>query len=405
MTTYTIKAVSVTYGDDDRVSAVRNSFFKLVTADNTRLAFDAQGDTSPIPDVIMRATSGALYTTRLNGVALGPDQVLSIGTITWGNGNQTQAVSFYPPTALTNTETQIVLAGTALPNFPNPAAADAFAATVTGVSKITSGPFVPGTAFDPRSIKGFLSVTENDVITATRPGEWVGRIISSGVGNDRVTGLDDNERFNLGTGTDRAYGMGGTDTIQGFGGSDLIYGGAGNDSIFGGIDNDRLFGDADNDRVSGEAGADLVFGGTGNDSVFGGANSDKVWGAIGNDLIFGGAGNDSTIGGSGNDTIFGDAGDDRIWAGSGNDRVKGGGGADGFIFARGYDRDTITDFSAVDDTLYLSRKLGIATETEALAKGVQVGADVVFDFGSNDVLILLGVQKSDLSRLDFSLIG
>ncbi len=404
MTTYTIKAISVTYGEDD-VTAVRTSLVKFVTADATRITFDAQGDTSVAPDVELRARTGALYATLLNGVAVGPDSTFSVGEITWGGGNRTQALSLYPGDATGNTETQIILAGAALPGFPNAAAANAFADTITAVGKITSGPFVPGTVFDLRAIKGIVNVTENDVITATRPGEWVGQIIRSGVGNDRVSGLEDNERFNLGAGNDRGYGMGGSDTIQGVGGSDLIYGGAGNDSIFGGIDADRLFGDADNDRVSGEAGADLVFGGTGNDSVFGGANFDKVWGALGNDLLFGGAGNDSAIGGSGNDTIFADAGDDRIWAGSGNDRVKGGGGADGFIFARGYDRDTITDFSAADDTLLLSRKLGLATESDALAKAVQIGADVVFDFGGDDVLILLGVQKSDLSRLDFSLIG
>jgi Ca2+-binding RTX toxin-like protein len=78
----------------------------------------------------------------------------------------------------------------------------------------------------------------------------------------------------------------------------------------------------------------------------------------------------------GKDVLTGTAGQDRIYGGYGNDKLTGGAGADVFVFNsklgtsktdRKVNFDTITDFSAKDDTICLDNryftKLGKGTES------------------------------------------
>ena len=57
--------------------------------------------------------------------------------------------------------------------------------------------------------------------------------------------------------------------------------------------------------------------------------------------------------------LVGEAGNDVLNGGSGNDTLVGGAGKDTFLFANGLsattNRDAITDFSVVDDTIQLDR--------------------------------------------------
>ncbi|HZB62380.1 MAG TPA: cadherin domain-containing protein, partial [Microvirga sp.] len=85
-------------------------------------------------------------------------------------------------------------------------------------------------------------------------------------------------------------------------------------------------------------------------------------------------------GGKGKDVFSGSGGNDRLWGGLGNDALAGGAGKDAFVFdtapSKSANRDTISDFSAKDDSLWLDNKIftklgkaGSVTKPAALNKG------------------------------------
>ncbi|MEH2285444.1 MAG: trypsin-like serine protease [Nostoc sp.] len=85
---------------------------------------------------------------------------------------------------------------------------------------------------------------------------------------------------------------------------------------------------------------------TGTDNINGTDNLPKPV-ITGNQELNGGNGNDILIGGSGNDTLVG---------GLGNDTLTGGTGSDVFTINNPSERmDNITDFSSLDDTIYVSK--------------------------------------------------
>jgi cysteinyl-tRNA synthetase len=92
------------------------------------------------------------------------------------------------------------------------------------------------------------------------------------------------------------------------------------------------------------------------DTIDGLAGSDRIDGRNGNDRLDGGKGNDTLIGGSGNDKLSGGAGNDKLSGGAGKDVLTGNSGADIFVFETklgASNIDTISDFSAKDDTIWL----------------------------------------------------
>lgn len=69
-----------------------------------------------------------------------------------------------------------------------------------------------------------------------------------------------------------------------------------------------------------------------------------------------GTGNDSLIGGSSNDSFNGLAGDDTLVGDFGSDTLTGSTGKDNFVFNSPSEGvDTITDFSVVDDSIFISK--------------------------------------------------
>jgi Ca2+-binding RTX toxin-like protein len=179
--------------------------------------------------------------------------------------------------------------------------------------------------------------------------------------------------------------------IYGYGGADLISGSWGNDRLFGGGDADTISGGLGNDILDGGTGLDRMSGGTGNDTYgvdnvadivteLTGEGTDRVnsvinyalgahvenlalYGAAlngtGNNLgnqIFGNANGNSLRGLDGADRISGAAGNDFLRGGRGADTLYGGTGRDGFVFdtpAGPGEVDTIADFVAADDTIWL----------------------------------------------------
>jgi len=121
------------------------------------------------------------------------------------------------------------------------------------------------------------------------------------------------------------------------------------------------------DNLTGTTGADTIDALGGNDTINGGAGADSILGNDGADSLLGGNAADTLIGGAGNDTIAGEAG---------NDLLTGGSGADIFRFGPISDaRDTITDYTAADDTIQLSA----AGFGGGLTVGINLGATGRFD--------------------------
>ncbi len=178
-------------------------------------------------------------------------------------------------------------------------------------------------------------------------------------------------------------GNAGNDTLDGAGGNDSLIGSAGNDSLLGGAGNDTLSGGLGTDTLAGGAGNDtylLPSGDVIQESAGGGLDTvqsagNAVLAAEVEQLLLTGTANvrgtgntlaNTLVGNSGNnqlsgltqaDLLQGGAGNDTLIGGSGNDTLTGGAGADVFSFdARPSgvtNRDTITDFNALEDSIRL----------------------------------------------------
>ena len=178
---------------------------------------------------------------------------------------------------------------------------------------------------------------------------------------DTLSGLD---------GNDALFGLEGNDTLLGLHGNDTLDGGLGSDVLKGGNGNDLYFIDNKNDMVieTGHGGIDTV-----NSSISytlpryienlklqtgliainatGNADNNKLTGNDNNNKLSGGGGDDTLNGGEGNDTLSG---------GLGSDTLTGGEGLNVFIFNSSLSMcnvDTITDFVAGEDTIYLENTI------------------------------------------------
>jgi Ca2+-binding RTX toxin-like protein len=177
-----------------------------------------------------------------------------------------------------------------------------------------------------------------------------------------------------GAGNDVISGGAGDDLLMGNGGNDVLDGGSGSDTLIGGSNDDLYRVDSPTDRLIEEPGAGIdsvesecdfvlaanlenltlvgtAVAGTGNR-----LNNTLVGNTLSNRLV-GRAGNDVLLGNNGNDTLIGGAGNDQLTGGSGRDKLIGGAGKDSFYLtsARKRDRDTIVDFNAKDDTIFVSQ--------------------------------------------------
>ncbi len=96
----------------------------------------------------------------------------------------------------------------------------------------------------------------------------------------------------------------------------------------------------------------------------------------------------------------GDAGADVLICGFGNDTLIGGDGADRFLFDSASDgTDQVTDFQVGTDTLALTGTAvsGLSLPDILTANLSSDGSgNAVFNFGSGNILTLVGVSASDL---------
>ena len=180
-------------------------------------------------------------------------------------------------------------------------------------------------------------------------------------------------------------------TVKALGGGDVI-------TITGGSQR-TVRGDAGKDRITVSSGKNhRIYGVAGNDTITIGKSAGsgiKVYGGSGNDTIealnkykvtiYGDAGNDTITGGTGNDTLYG---------GKGDDTLTGGKGKDTFVYANGDGKDTITDYTANNDTLYISS--GSISKTAL----VNSSKDLRFIVGSSGTVTLKKAANKAISLKD-----
>ena len=87
-------------------------------------------------------------------------------------------------------------------------------------------------------------------------------------------------------------------------------------------------------------------------------------------------------------TINGGAGNDTLYGGAGSDKLTGGAGSDTFVYANGGGTDTITDYTAGQDTLQIS---GGSIGKTALANS---NKDLLFTVGSGTVTLTDAATKA-----------
>lgn len=159
--------------------------------------------------------------------------------------------------------------------------------------------------------------------------------LNGGADNDTVFGSDLNDLITGGMGNDSLNGLDGTDRLiesanVSFKLTNTSLTGVGTDKLAN-IEEASLTGGAGNNKLDASLftlGAVTLSGGAGNDTLLGGSGNDALLGGDGKDSLIGGAGADTLIGGLGNDTLKGGDGDDFLIGGFGVDSLDGEGGTD-----------------------------------------------------------------------------
>ena len=269
-----------------------------------------------------------------------------------------------------------------------------------------SGPdvFLTGVAFLDRDGDLFYSIGEGvsavwfdvggEVTTTAQAGGYGvgviatdGLLVTLGQGTQTLASLrmdlsDGNGKLDLMTGADGVRSLLiSTDATLVSGIPDATLLGIADLNLTGNAADNVLTGNGGNNLLSGEGGDDQLFGGGGRRTTIGGEQQNA----------------DVLIGGTGNDVLSGQGGADRLVGGAGNDVLTGGSGRDTFVFNEG--RDVITDFTYNVDMIMIETDHTLA---EVMAMGQIIDGDIVFDFGSGDVLTLRDVD--DLQGLENSLL-
>ena len=252
-------------------------------------------------------------------------------------------------------------------------------------------------------------------------------IIKAGKGNDKIT-LTKGKKNTV-------YGEAGNDTVTVNGGSSNLYGGAGNDVYVIGKNSTGTAKVKDFSVKKGNTDSVTITGGTvksigvsGSDVIVKGGKSAAltlqnaknktftVTDTLGNYTVSGSNvkltlgknykgtltaasfittvdaksnANGITIkGNKKNNTIYGGAGNDTLYGGAGTDKLTGGKGRNTFVYANGDGKDTITDYTAGQDTLKIS---GGSIGKTALANS---NKDLVFTVGSGTVTLTGAAAKA-----------
>lgn len=409
MSTTTITGFSNTYDSDTDsiVSVDSNVELTVVGPDGTSFTYSVD-DFSPDSLPLISVTDDA-YAFYIDGQRIPDDVDVSLGLVTWGNGNQTVVLEINY--AIPDTETDISfvfrLAGDPLPTIDTPADFNALSNSITNI-QIAPSPYAPGDTIVWASLPSAQTTLDDLIIDGND-----GNLIDGGAGDDTIFGNGGNDTLWGRDGEDELTGGPGDDILNGgphfdevhyendpagvtvnlstrsatdgYGGSDILLF---NEAVRGSLFADSLTGDEGENHFRGLDGDDVIDGHDGHDVVrydkdadYGGTagvtvdladgfaidgfgstdtlrNIESARGSDFNDLLIGDAMANRLVGLAGDDELFGGGGEDTIEGGEGDDFVKGGGGA-----------DTI-DGGAGDDYIY-----------------GQNGSDVINGGADNDTMI------------------
>jgi Ca2+-binding RTX toxin-like protein len=129
------------------------------------------------------------------------------------------------------------------------------------------------------------------------------------------------------------------------------------------------------------------------------ANVDDLQLTGGKDINAIGNGGDNWLhGNGGRNLLYGWYGNDALNGGKGNDILTGGVGTDAFLFVRNGGKDTITDYEAGFDDLYLSAFKGHKDFADMLANHVdeKANGDLWITYGADTVVL----RDTDVAMLD-----
>jgi Ca2+-binding RTX toxin-like protein len=212
------------------------------------------------------------------------------------------------------------------------------------------------------NIENISTGSGNDVLT----GNLSSNVLLSGAGNDTLSGGRGNDTLDGGIGNDTAdysYTSNKLNITLNSASTVVVNADSGDsdtlisiENLIGGNNNDTLIGDATGNYLSGGQGNDTLSGGDGDDVLSGGLGDDALNGGTGNntadysyaegdlDITLNGAtevkvnagtgdtdtltGIKNLIGGKGDDKLQGDAADNSLSGGAGNDKLSGGDGND-----------------------------------------------------------------------------
>ena len=262
------------------------------------------------------------------------------------------------------------------------------------------------TNFEGGTIAGVESVTADlltGVDTLTYAGTTADVTVSLATGSaSGFTSIAGIENVTSGSGNDTLTGDGLVNNLNGGAGNDTLDGGLGNDTLVGGLGDDTYFasnGDILTEGAGAGSGIDWVF--TVSNSFTLAANVENLTftGLVGNFAGTGNASNNVITGGAGNDLLNSAGGADTLIGGAGNDIMNGGAGNDMFVFAAGFGNDIISGFDANpgpsppdlnQDLLDISGLT--AGNFAARVSIVDLGADTVVTIDGTDTITLLGVN-------------
>lgn len=237
-----------------------DAFFKVnvqfVVSDDFTFSYAISGSNANNLGVTLNSTNGDIYAIRQGGTKdLTQGYELTAERLVTSGGAASTFFVFSKELRPGVTEKIYVqISGSEVPDFTSASAFRNWTADRSLTQFPANDPLGPNTTLAVSDLVANGSRLGEDVITLDV--DWDDDLVSTGGGDDSVTGNARANRMDLGFGDDTASGAGGNDTILGGLGADSLMGAAGNDSLNGGFGRDILMGGDGDDILTGGARAD-----------------------------------------------------------------------------------------------------------------------------------------------------
>lgn len=237
-----------------------DAFFRvnvqIVASDDFTFSYAISGSNANQLGATLNSEAGDIFAIRQGNKNLLDGYELTVERLVASGGTASTFFVFSKDLREGVTEKIYVqIGGPDVPNFGSASAFKNWTADRTLTQFPSNDPLGPNQTLQVSDLVAQGSRKANDLITLG-PDRGAEKV-STGTGNDTVTGNNQANDISLGRGNDRGFGRGGNDTIAGGIGADSLDGGNGNDVLRGG------------------AGADTIIGGAGDDVLSGGRDADR----------------------------------------------------------------------------------------------------------------------------------